>query len=176
MYTLSILAKINRSALYRSKTSRTFRPIKFFRPKTIPLSRGRNHRYTLLFLTFSYPPPPLLLPVATLVTVCRLDFLLNSTGKKLRIRERVTRSFPIYLSPGSSPAVVQTVHHRRHHRPSSPSTWQNSTQFPWNSRAPDRPRNSALRRSRPLSYERSSSSLFLSLLSPFVSRVLDPPF
>lgn len=91
----------------------------------------------------SFPPS-----VATLVTVCRLDFLLNSTGKKLRIRERVTRSFPIYLSPGSSPAVVQTVHHRRHHRPppsssSSPSTWQNSTQFPWNSRAPDRPRNSA---------------------------------
>lgn len=59
-----------------------------------------------LFLSFCSPS------VVTLVTVWRLDFLLNSAGKKLRIREGVTRSFPIYLSPGIV-AVVQTVHHRR---------------------------------------------------------------
>ena len=66
--------------------------------------------YFSLSLSFSLSlPGPF---VATLVTVWRLDFLLNSAGKKLRIREGVTRSFPIYLSPGIV-APVQTVHHQR---------------------------------------------------------------
>lgn len=61
-----------------------------------------------------------------------------STGKKLRIREGVTRSFPHLLIPRDSrgaPRLCITADN-------GPSTWQNSTQFPWNSRAADRPRNS----------------------------------
>lgn len=119
----------------------------FLRTRTISLLRG-EHRWQsriLLFLaSLSHPFPAFSKhqPTATLVTVWRLDFLLNSAGKKLRIRQGVTSLFPHLLIPRDSRLGPDCA---------SPVTTvlrlgKIPLNFPGNSCAIDRPRNFSLGR------------------------------